>query len=316
MSPICHTKLARISYKGQLLPRLCLGTAQLGLPYGIANRIGQSPFDEASRMVEFALKSGINLFDTAQAYGNSEEVLGKIFQFLTPRENIKVITKIHPDASQWDSLKIVQSIRASIKRLSVSKLFCVMLHREEWLRNWPSYADACNAMIGEGLTETLGASIYTMKGFEAALSNDKISVIQLPFNLFDQRALADNCFERAQQAGKLIFIRSIYLQGLLTMPVSDLPTRMNFAKPFLELRDKTLHNIGRDAKETAFRFAYDTAPNAILTVGAETLDQLKENWEYAMRAHILNHESNQELLKLAHNNNELLINPAKWESLA
>jgi aryl-alcohol dehydrogenase-like predicted oxidoreductase len=52
--------------------KLGLGTVQFGLPYGVSNNNGQTPLDEAQRIVEFARSSGISLLDTAMAYGDSE----------------------------------------------------------------------------------------------------------------------------------------------------------------------------------------------------------------------------------------------------
>ena len=57
-----------------LADQLCLGTAQLGSAYGIANTVGQPTRAAAIEMVQFAVKQGIRWFDTAQGYGESEEV--------------------------------------------------------------------------------------------------------------------------------------------------------------------------------------------------------------------------------------------------
>ena len=54
------------------LPQLCLGTAQFGLPYGITNQTGKVPEGEVRKMLKLAAESGIQLLDTAQAYGAAE----------------------------------------------------------------------------------------------------------------------------------------------------------------------------------------------------------------------------------------------------
>ena len=55
--------------------RLMLGTVQFGLSYGVANRVGQPDYQDVVEIVAAALEGGVNAFDTAAAYGTSEEVL-------------------------------------------------------------------------------------------------------------------------------------------------------------------------------------------------------------------------------------------------
>ena len=57
---------------------LVLGTAQLGMAYGISNLVGKPSFDTARDIVAEAYDCGIREFDTAQVYGNSEQVLGML----------------------------------------------------------------------------------------------------------------------------------------------------------------------------------------------------------------------------------------------
>lgn len=57
--------------------KLCLGTVQLGLKYGIKNEIGRQPTNEESfYLLKQVIDSGINTFDTASVYGNAEQILG------------------------------------------------------------------------------------------------------------------------------------------------------------------------------------------------------------------------------------------------
>ena len=51
---------------------LALGTAQFGLPYGIANQVGRISRDEATTILDHAWAAGLDTIDTAIAYGESE----------------------------------------------------------------------------------------------------------------------------------------------------------------------------------------------------------------------------------------------------
>jgi aryl-alcohol dehydrogenase-like predicted oxidoreductase len=55
--------------------KLGIGTVQFGLDYGISNQNGK--VKDVSEILEFCKESGIDTIDTASAYGDAEERLGK-----------------------------------------------------------------------------------------------------------------------------------------------------------------------------------------------------------------------------------------------
>ena len=59
-------------------------------------------------------------------------------------------------------------------------------------------------------------------------------MIQLPANILDARFERAGVFEMARQRNKTIYVRSIYLQGLLLLKPEDLPGAMDFAEPVLQ----------------------------------------------------------------------------------
>ena len=72
---------------------LGLGTAQLGVAYGISNRSGRPSEAEASAILECALEQGIDTIDTAPAYGESEALLGRL---LPAGADVRIVTKTEP----------------------------------------------------------------------------------------------------------------------------------------------------------------------------------------------------------------------------
>ena len=108
------------------ISKLCLGTVQLGLDYGVANREGKPSLEKSLKMLDFAYESGIRWFDTAQAYGNAEEVLGN---YLARRDNLSefhIISKLFPKAFDKDSecffKDIEEAVLSSLKKLHVHVL--------------------------------------------------------------------------------------------------------------------------------------------------------------------------------------------------
>ena len=72
-------------------PKLCLGSAQFGLDYGITNNKGKVKQREVKGILKYSMDNNISLIDTAQEYGDSENIIGNSL----PEENkFKIISKI------------------------------------------------------------------------------------------------------------------------------------------------------------------------------------------------------------------------------
>ena len=72
----------------QAARRLGIGTVQFGQAYGISNRRGQVPLEDARAIVARAERAGVSLLDTAASYGEAEEVLAQM-----DTQRFRVVTK-------------------------------------------------------------------------------------------------------------------------------------------------------------------------------------------------------------------------------
>ncbi len=79
--------------------RLVLGSAQWGMPYGIANLAGPPDADELEAMLAQARNAGVRSIDTARAYRDSEDRIGQILRGVHSNEGWRIITKLAPDGS-------------------------------------------------------------------------------------------------------------------------------------------------------------------------------------------------------------------------
>ena len=61
-----------------MISKISLGAVQFGMDYGIANKDGKPSFKIAKNIIKKAKTIGISKIDTAQAYGDSESILGNI----------------------------------------------------------------------------------------------------------------------------------------------------------------------------------------------------------------------------------------------
>ena len=254
-----------------------LGTAQIGMEYGIANRTRTPDLEMVVDIVRTAWEGGISYFDTAQAYGASEELLGNALRIVGINKKAKVITKISPNLEKATTTTLIESVRSSIDKLKVDGLFGLMLHRGSWLKDWESrYSPAFNEMKKEGLIKNTGVSVYEPVHVEQALDNPKIDMLQAPFNVFDQRAYKLGWFDKAKGLNKLFFVRSIYLQGLLLLSPEDIPYNMKFVTPALASYRKICQISNFNAKELALAFISSKIGNAYIVFGAEKKEQIKE----------------------------------------
>ncbi len=114
-------------------PPLVLGTAQLGMSYGIANRRGAPGDEEALGLIARARALAIAQFDTARAYGESERRLGAA---LATDADARIVTKLAPldelgpDSQRLEIERAVgASLTASRAALGRERLDTVLLHR-------------------------------------------------------------------------------------------------------------------------------------------------------------------------------------------
>lgn len=258
--------------------RLVLGTAQLGMDYGIANTTGKPDIKMVRDIVRLAWEGGIRHFDTAQTYGESESVLGKILTDLGVANQARIVTKINPNIDHTNKIDMEGVIRQSIEKLKLDRLYCVMLHRESFLNLFPSgLADILQSLLAQGLVEKIGISLYSPTKAKAALETNLISILQFPANLCDRRFNESGIFDLALDKGAEIYIRSVFLQGLLLMDRASLPPKMQYAVPIIDEMEKLCKEFDMSRQELTLSYVKQKYPNDFVVIGTETKQQLFNN---------------------------------------
>lgn len=257
-----------------LTSQLVLGTAQLGLPYGVANSTGQLDRHAVVEIVRAAWEGGIREFDTAQEYGRSEEVLGQAFRELEITNEVRVISKLAKDIDLEDEKAVISAVEGSLVRLGVRKLFALLLHKEELLDMWGKKVVKGTPL--RELVQHLGVSVYSPSRALQALATDDIDMVQIPANILDQRFEKAGVFTKAEECGKVLYVRSIFLQGLLLMKPDVVPSRMAFARPMIEQVRALALELGLSNLELALGYIKKAFPLTRIVVGAETAAQISE----------------------------------------
>jgi len=268
------------AWKEYHLSRLMLGTVQFGLPYGVANRTGQPSYAAVRAIVAAAIDGGVNCFDTAAAYGGSEEVLGRALQELGVADRVVVVTKVRaltPAELADDALAaraIQESVAESRRRLRLDCLPLVLFHREADA----VYLSVLERLKAKGWLRHTGVSCDCRPGPAAKFVADDIaSALQLSGNVLDRRHQRSGVFREAATRGVAVFIRSVYLQGLLVMPEEAIPPTLQEVVPVRRRLATLASAAGLTLAELAVR--YMLAQDGITSVltGVETVAQIREN---------------------------------------
>ena len=248
------------------------------MTYGIANKSGRPNSDLAKKIVQKAWENGIREYDTAQGYGGSEKVLGNAVQSLGLSSELKIVTKLDPNLDHLDKDALELAVRKSLSRLSVPILHGLMLHKEEYLEVWESgMGDILRGLIKQRLTEHIGASVYSPGKAMLALETDGIDMIQIPSNILDRRFEKAGVFQLAKKNGKQIYVRSVFLQGLLVMESEEVPPEMQFAVEVLKRLEGFSEETDLSKLNLALGYVRQAYPQAKIVFGVETPEQINNN---------------------------------------
>jgi aryl-alcohol dehydrogenase-like predicted oxidoreductase len=260
--------------------KLVLGTVQLGMPYGLNNTSGQPSREGSLAILDAAFENGIDIFDTAHAYGSAEDVLGDWIMKRSREDGISVISKMkphvlneYPDGAKAGEV-VEEQICKSLERLHLKSLDGYLLHS-------PYYMYVAHVIDGlqkakkKGLVRNIGVSIYDE---DEALQAVELGVdyIQVPYNALDQRLDRTEFFTLAKKNRITVFARSPFLQGLLLMDPSALPPHLSHARPLLENFITLTEKHGLSRVEACMLFVTAHCRAEHIVVGVESLTQLKE----------------------------------------
>jgi aryl-alcohol dehydrogenase-like predicted oxidoreductase len=156
-----YTQLGRSGLK---VSRLCLGTMNFG---------PQTDESAAHSIMDSALESGINFFDTANVYGGTghrgwtEEILGRWFaKGGERRERTVLATKLYgtmterPNESRLSALNIRRALDASLKRLQTDYIDLYQFHHVDRNTPWEEIWQAIDVAVQQGKVLYSGSSNF------------------------------------------------------------------------------------------------------------------------------------------------------------
>lgn len=288
--------------------KLALGTVQFGLDYGIANETGQVRLNEAQGILSLASASGIDVLDTAIAYGTSEEVLGKV-----GIDRFRVVTKLPSlPADQGDIARWVRDqVEASLARLGQKQIYGLLLHRPHDLLGAESklLIEALIDLKEAGVVEKIGISIYSPDELDDILKRTPIDLVQAPLNVIDRRMETSGWLDRLKDNGVEIHARSVFLQGLLLMERSKIPQKFSRWSMLWDAWHEKLQNSGMSPLAACLDYPLSLEQIDHVIVGVDTAAQLAEIIQAANQTEA---ELDTSFMTSTDTN---LINPSNWNHL-
>ena len=287
--------------------RLALGTAQFGLPYGIANQAGQVSRKDVSAMLQLAASHGVDTLDTAIAYGESEKCLG-----YAGVQGFKLVTKLAalPDKCPNIITWVKEHLDASFARLGISAIYGLLLHRPEQLlgNDGKELFEALCIVKESGKVQKIGISIYNPLELESLTRLFHFDLVQAPFNLVDRRLSESGWLQRLKLDGVEIHTRSAFLQGLLLMSEKDMPSKFNPWSDLLKTWRTWLSEQKVSGVQACLAFVLSFPQIDRVIVGADSASQLQQILEAASIVSTIDFPN-------LSTEDENLINPSLWSAL-
>lgn len=290
-----------------MIERICIGTAQFGMNYGISNSSGKTPKKEVFKILDFAQKNQITWLDTAENYGNSQTVLGEYLKY-----NPGVFCVQSKISSETQD--VTKNIERTLNDLQIDYLHSYLFHSFNQFRiNQNNIREKLLNLKNKGYCKTLGVSIYNNEEGTDKELLDFADEVQLPFNLLDNYNQRKNLIQLLKDNKVKIQTRSIFLQGLVLLSTDSVPKHLKGATEIIRQLEiiASRQKLTKSQLALAYGFSYSFAHKIL--IGVETLNQFEENLLFIKRLKDIGNEFIHEIEALQITETELL-DPSKWSN--
>lgn len=263
---------------GLSVSEIAFGGVEIGMPYGLGAQ-DRPRDDDAVRLLQQAVARGVNFFDTARHYGESERLMGEAFAGI--RKEVVIATKcVHlRDADgtipPYTALKdlVHKSLDTSLQNLKTDYIDLFMVHYADMeILDNDEVSQVFSDLLGNGAVRHIGVSVYKAEETARALHAGIWSAIQLPFNLMDQSHAAH--FDEAHERGVGIIVRSVLMRGMLTEKRFQLHPELHDVQKHLEAYRRIALENFKTFPEYATKFALKHPQVSSVLVGIDKEEYL------------------------------------------
>jgi aryl-alcohol dehydrogenase-like predicted oxidoreductase/predicted kinase len=170
--------------------------------------------EHALATITAAADAGITVFDTARAYDDNEALLARALRGAGADETARIVTKggMSRTGGGWIADGRAKTIRAdcetSLAALDGLPIDLYLVHVPDPRTPWRTTVRALARLADEGLVRRVGVANVNRNLLDEALELAPISAVQIPFSVFDDRALRGGLVERCAEAGITVIAHS------------------------------------------------------------------------------------------------------------
>ncbi len=218
--------------------KLALGTVQFGINYGISNTQGKPSTQEVHNILQLATEHKITTLDSAIGYGDSHNVLSS---FDNLHDHFAIITKLPPLQSQKFDFHAQQQyfkyIDQCFLELKCDHLNTILFHQAADILKPGAgpILDYLKKLKIQNKIQNTGVSLYSGASVTNLANSSAIDLVQIPFNAFDNYFKKSNALRYFKENNITVHARSVFLQGLLLMPIDSLS---NYFSPWSNYLEK------------------------------------------------------------------------------
>ena len=194
MTANINVELATIAGTNLAISRVGLGTWAIG-----GWMWGGTDEAELIKTLHAAHERGVNLIDTAPAYGfgRSEEIVGRAIADGRLRSRVVIATKV---GLQWNDGKvfrnasrdrILREVTDSLRRLRTDYIDIYQVHWPDPLVPVEETAAAMQTLFEQGKIRAIGVSNFSTAQIERFRRVSQLHVVQPPYNLFEREIEAE-----------------------------------------------------------------------------------------------------------------------------
>ncbi|MDX1661394.1 MAG: aldo/keto reductase, partial [Gemmatimonadota bacterium] len=189
---------------------------------------GGSDEEESIRTIHSALDRGIDLLDTAPAYGQgrSEEIVGKALERASARDRVTLVTKV---GLEWDAdgevarnasrERIFTEVEDSLRRLRTDRIDVYMVHWPDPRVPFEETATALAELLERETIGSIAVSNFSPEQMDAFGETAPLHVAEPPYNLFE-RGAEDDVLPYCAENGIATLTYGVLCRGLLSGSMS------------------------------------------------------------------------------------------------
>jgi aryl-alcohol dehydrogenase-like predicted oxidoreductase len=207
------------------IPETSLRISRIGLgTWAIGGWMWGGAADEESvKTIRAAVERGVNLIDTAPAYGfgRSEEIVGRAIADAGLRSRVVIATKTGLEWKDGNVFRnasrdrILREAEDSLRRLRTDYIDIYQVHWPDPLVPVEETAEAMQVLFDQGKIRAIGVSNFSVAQIERFRRVAKLHVVQPPYNLFEREIEAE-LLPYCRQSGLATLTYGALCRGLLS----------------------------------------------------------------------------------------------------